>query len=66
MPKGVNHGLKARDARYSQGLVKKNLAIQIDGLQKENGKSKRAWTAEVKINQKTCNLNNDLAYDTSK
>lgn len=46
-------------------LVRKILALQIDGPPRGSDRSKRPWMEVVKTYVKKCNLSNDLAQDTS-
>ena len=44
-------------------LVRKSLAIQVEGPLRERDRPKRAWMNVVKIDLKMCNLSEDLARD---
>ena len=43
--------------------IRKSLAMQVDGLPRGRGKSKRTWMEVVKMDPKKCNLFEYLVKD---
>ena len=52
--------------RPAMALVKKILAIKVDGPPRERGRPKTTWIEVVKIDLKKCNLFEDLAQNRSE
>ena len=52
--------------RPTIALVRKSLAMQIDGPPRGRGMLKRTWIEVVKIDLKKCNLSENLVHDRSE
>ena len=50
-------------SRPATTLVRKSLAMKVDGPQRGRGRPRRTWMEVVKIDPKKCNLFEDLAQD---
>ena len=48
------------------GASKESLAMQVGGLPRGRGRSKRMWMEVVELDLKKCNLSEDLAQDRPK
>ena len=44
-------------------LVRKSLAMKVDGPLRGSGRLKRMWMELVKMDMKKCNLSEDLSQD---
>ena len=53
-------------SRPATTLVRKSLAMQVDGPSRGRGRVNRMWMRVVKIDLKKCNLSEDLAQDRSE
>lgn len=52
--------------RPATALVRKSLAMKVDGPPRGRDRPKRMWMEVVKIVMKKCNLYEDLTQDRSK